>query len=198
MEIVRSGLTAEKPWRASFEGTHALIAPRGRPAARRSFLPGSPRRLQSSPSAGPAPRRVPGGQEAAGRRGGPAGGRPRPGAEPERGSSSAQSGSPTRPHRARAPPAPRTPGLHRQPRSFLQGLPARRRDRLPASPATGADPGVPGLERFRRAGRRGVSRVAGEERFSGWAGGAIIGVAGPTKGAFSTVLHSALEQCRYY
>lgn len=136
------------------------------------------------PALDPALRRAPRGQRRRGRGGGPAGERPRPGAELGRGSESAKSGSPTRPHRAGAPPAPRAPGLHHRPRSFLQRLPARRRDRLPASPATGADPGVPGLARFRRAGRQVVSRVAGEGRFSGWAGGAVIGVAGPTKGAF--------------
>lgn len=137
------------------------------------------RRVPSSSSA-----RAAAGARSTGSGGGPPGELPRPGAELRRGSDRAESGCPARPHFARAPPASRAPGPHRRPRSLLQRLPARRRDRLPASPATGADPGVPGLARFRGAGRQVVFRVAGKGRFSGWAGGAIIGVAGPTKGAF--------------
>lgn len=99
-------------------------------------------------------------------------------------------------HRAWAPPLPasraRAPApAARRARSREGYPPGTAAHPLPPRPESALRP--PRLARFRGAGRPVVSRVSGEASFPVRAGGALLGVAGPAKGAFSNCCSSSLR-----
>ena len=114
--MARNGSTGAKPWRSSLEGV-ACGDRTMREASRAQILPPGESVPPRSPPPAPAVHLRGAGRpkdpRLRGRGGrGPAGERPRPGAELGCGSSSAESRSPARPRRARASPAPGAPGRH--------------------------------------------------------------------------------------
>lgn len=178
--MARNGSTGAKPWHSSLEGVAC-----GRPAAPKSFLREKPRHLAVLHLHLRCTCAAPGAQRTRGCEGEGGGDLRASGPGPGR-----SWGVDPRAPRAGLPLAPAARG-HRP----LQGPQAATAVALilPESPCPAAAPltSFPGdpsrLLRPRVSAGRAqqvVSRVAGEGRSPGWAGGAVIGVAGPTKGAF--------------